>query len=100
MPRNRPDYETEKPDPFPGAYSVRGWRGVAFHVLGWEVKSTEDTEWTGIKERTGKVIAVMVGDDAYHKVDPDDLTRLKRSEYCGSCGQIGCGCDPGGDGDE
>lgn len=44
-------------------------------------------------ERTGRVAVCMVGDDAKHIVDAEDLQPIKRSEYCGGCGQIGCHCD-------
>lgn len=75
------------------AYRVKGWEGVAFSVLGWETAPDKDTEWTGIESRTGKVLAVMVGDDMIFRLDPDELTPLKGSEYCRSCGQIGCHCN-------
>ena len=75
------------------AVSVAQYPGVAFYALGWEVKDDADTEWTGIQERTGKVICEMVGDDRHFSLDPADLTPLKRSEYCGECGQIGCHAD-------
>lgn len=88
----------EKPDPFPGAYAVDSvCKGVAFYVLGYEVQADDDTEWTGILERTGRLVAVMVGDDRRYVVDEEDVRRLKRAEYCGSCGQMGCGCDTGGE---
>jgi hypothetical protein len=70
---------------------VRGWgSGIAFYVLGWETEPDEDTEWSGCEVRTGRVIVVMIGDDARHRVDPEDLTALAREAYCGECGQIGC----------
>ncbi len=74
------------------AYKVRGWAGVAFHVLGWETEPDEDTEWSGIEQRTGRVVAVMVGDDRKHAVSPDDLTPLGEDDYCPGCGQTGCHC--------
>ncbi len=74
------------------AYKVKGWRGVAFHVLGWETEPDEDTEWSGYEQRTGRVVAVMVGDDTKHAVDPDDLTPISEDDYCPGCGQIGCHC--------
>jgi hypothetical protein len=83
-------YETDD-TAFPAdAYSVRGFEGVACYVRGWETKPDDDTEWTGFEERTGRVIVTMVGDDAQHVVDLEDITALPREEYCGSCGQIGC----------
>lgn len=75
------------------AYTVRGYRGIAFYVLGWETEPDEDTIWTGQETRTGCVLAVMVGDDFRHSVDPGDLTALDREAYCGECGQIGCAHD-------
>ena len=32
----------------------------------------------------------MVGDDRHFTFDPDELTPIKRRDYCGECGQIGC----------
>jgi hypothetical protein len=72
------------------AYKVRQYPGIAFHVYGWETQPDADTEWSGIEERTGRVIAVMVGDDHKHSIDLADLTAIAREAYCGSCGQVGC----------
>jgi hypothetical protein len=70
----RRDHYERDDQAFPAhAYSV-GRSGVAFHVLGWETEPDEDTEWTGQEQRTGRVVAVMVGDNRKHSVDPDDLT--------------------------
>ena len=89
--RHHRNYE-EDAETFPSDYySVRQYPGVAFYVLGWETKPDEDTEWSGYEVRTGRVLAVMVGDDHRHSLDEDDLTPLKRSKFCASCGQIGCG---------
>lgn len=43
--------------------------------------------------RTGQVVCVMVGDDRHWAFDPEDVQPLEREEYCGECGQIGCGHD-------
>lgn len=75
------------------AYRVDGWSGIAFYVRGWEVEADEDTDWTGQMARTGRVVVTMVGDDARHVVDVDDISPLPRRDYCGVCGQIGCGHD-------
>ena len=72
------------------AYTAAGWAGVAWRVLGWEVEPTADTEWDGIEERTGKVLAVMVGDDMPHAFEPEELTALGELDYCLECGQVGC----------
>ena len=89
---NRPNYERD-PKAFPSdaRYEHRTMRGVAFYVLGWATEPDADTEWSGYEVRTGAVLAVMVGDDFRHSVDPDDLTPIPDDAYCDGCGQIGCG---------
>lgn len=86
-------YEVDD-DAFPAdAYRTNDYNGVAWYVLGWETEPTEDTEWDGIEERTGRVVLVMVGDDRHFVYDLEDITPLEREDYCGECGQIGCGHD-------
>lgn len=75
------------------AYTVHGYSGIAWYVRGWKTEPDEDTEWTGIENRTGKVVCTMVGDDRYFVFDPDELTPLDREAYCGECGQVGCSHD-------
>ena len=83
-------YEIDK-EAFPAdAYTVTRFAGVAFHVLGWETEPDDDTEWSGYENRTGKVIAVMIGDDHMYAFYPDDVTPMAREDYCGQCGQVGC----------
>jgi len=74
------------------AYRVAGSDGIAYYVLGWETEPDEDTDWTGIEERTGMLVVQMIGDDRHFVVDPDDVTPLDADEYCPECGQIGCHC--------
>jgi hypothetical protein len=86
----RPNFEEDN-EAFPtDAYSVAGYRGIAWRIFGWETQPDEDTEWSGCENRTGKVVAVMVGDDRRFILDPEDLTPLADEDYCGTCGQIGC----------
>lgn len=73
------------------AYAVRGYGGVAWCVLGWETEPDADTEWSGFETRTGNLVCRMVGDDRYFSVDPDDVSAIDAGDYCGECGQIGCG---------
>lgn len=68
------------------AYRVTGYDGVAWYVLGWEVEPGEEE-----MEATGRVVAVMVGDDRRFTFDLDELSPLGEGEYCPDCGQIGCG---------
>jgi hypothetical protein len=90
MSRNR-HYESDDDTFSADAYTVRGWgQGIAFYVLGWQTEPDEDTEWSGQENRTGQIIVVMIGDDAKHVVDPEDVTPIDRESYCGECGQIGC----------
>ncbi len=86
----RHTYEEDDKTFWADAYTVAGWRGIAFRVLGWQLEADEDTEWTGIYQRTGDVFCIMVGDDKVHAIDLDDLHPLSVEEFCGSCGQIGC----------
>ncbi len=86
-------YESDDEHFAADAYKVDGYKGIAFYVLGWEVEPDEDTEWTGIEERTGKVVAIMVGDDHRFTFDEDEIHAIEREEYCGGCGQMGCGHD-------
>lgn len=84
----------EDDETFPAdAYAVRGYRGIAFRVLGWETEPDEDTEWSGYEVRTGRVLAVMVGDNHRHSIEREDLTPIAREDYCGECGQVGCSHD-------
>ncbi len=75
------------------AYCVDSYRGVAWYVLGWETEPDEETEWSGFEKRTGKVVAVMVGDDRHFRFEPEEMIPLEREAYCGVCGQIGCAHD-------
>ncbi len=80
---NAPEYEAP-------AYQVSGYRGIAWHVLGWQTEPDEDTEWSGYENRTGKLVCRMVGDDRDFTFEPDELTAVAENGYCPSCGQIGC----------
>lgn len=82
-------YSYEEAPEFDGAYTI-GEPDVAWRVLGWQTEPDEDTVWTGIEERTGQLVCVMVGDDSHHLFGPDDVEPLDRERYCGECGQIGC----------
>jgi hypothetical protein len=73
------------------AYKVKGYQGIAWNVLGWELEANEDTVWTGEYEQTGKVLAVMVGDDSVFTFEESDLTPIDENAFCHGCGQIGCG---------
>ncbi len=91
----RPNYEADD-ETFPAdAYSVKGYRGVAWRVYGWELERYWD-ESEGIfaddpdERRTDKVVCVMVGDDRRFTFEPSELTPLDDDDYCGVCGQIGC----------
>jgi len=84
------DYERDDKAFSADAYTVDCFEGIAWDVLGWETEPTEETEWTGYAEKTGRVVAVMIGDDRHFVFEPEDIHPLEREEYCGVCGQIGC----------
>ena len=73
-------------------YVVRGYRGIAWRILGWETEPDEDTEWSGYEVRTGKLVCVMIGDDRHFSVEPECVSPLAPEAFCRECGQIGCGC--------
>lgn len=90
----RPNYEADDETFSAEAYRLDGDKyAVAWYILGWETEPDEDTEWSGYEQRTGRVVCVMVGDNARHTFDPDDMIPLDREAYCGECGQIGCAHD-------
>ena len=89
--RNWEDDPARWPDD--ARWSHIDYPGIAFRVYGWETKPDEDTIWSGIEPQTGRVIAVMVGDDYRHALYPDDFTLLDDLAYCAVCGQIGCSHD-------
>lgn len=90
---HRPHYESDDATFDAPAYVETRRPGVAWYVLGWETEPDEDTGWSGMENRTGRIVAVMVGDDRRFTFDRDELAPLKREDYCGECGQIGCAHD-------
>lgn len=88
--RHKAHYEEDEQTFNAEGYTVQGYAGIAFHVLGWETEPDEDTEWSGYENRTGRVVARMVGDDHNFTFEPSEVTPIPREAYCGSCGQIGC----------
>jgi len=82
--RHRIEYEEDDTYFSADAYKVKGHGGVAWYVLGWETEPGE-TEWG-----TGRVVAIMIGDDHRWVFDEDELIPIEREEYCGVCGQLGC----------
>lgn len=54
----------------------------------WRAEDSEG-EWVD-DPNSGRVRAVMVGDDYEHVVDVSDLVPIDDNEYCSGCGQIGC----------
>lgn len=76
---------------FDATYVAEGWSaGVAWRVTHWETEADEDTEWTGIENPTGLLVAHMVGDDRDFRFEPDQLTPIDEDAYCSCCGQVGC----------
>ena len=61
------------------AYRVVGEGDVAWRVLGWHTEPDEDTEWSGLEQRTGDVVAVMIGDDSHFRFEPDEIHPLDRA---------------------
>jgi len=83
-------------------YTVDGYRGIAFYLIGFATETVETETVDEIDGETvyfydhetvedrGFVRAVMVGDDREHIVDVDDLTMIADEDFCQECGQTGC----------
>ncbi len=92
-------------------YTVKGYRGMAFAVVGYATKYVEgetildcenpncehtsswcwyELEGEEVPDYT-TVRAIMVGDDREHFVALEDLTPIAEDDFCHGCGQIGCG---------
>jgi len=101
------EMETYNMDSFIGKTYSDG-RGIALAIVGRETE--EETEFViscddencdhaedwCYEEQTsiifsGRLIAIMVGDDKRFLVDFQDLTEIDEEEFCYGCGQIGCG---------
>jgi hypothetical protein len=74
-------------------FLVEGNGGVAWRCAGAEERPDEDTHWSGYEVPTGRVLLVMVGDNAAYGFDPEDVSVLDELDYCHVCGQLGCGHD-------
>ena len=75
-------------------YTVDGYGGVAWVLLGHVMVRDEDYEWSGIEyPAIGRVRMVMVGDDSVFEFGTDEITPLKDEDYCHECGQVGCKAD-------
>lgn len=72
-------------------YKTRDYSGIAWAVCGWEVEPDEDTDWSGMMNRTGKLVLCMIGDDRAFTYAPDEILEIPEESYCSGCGQIGCG---------
>lgn len=99
-------------------YTVAGYDGIAFYLLGFKTEWTEpeclghpaedcgpEGEHCSIGDvlycdgscdppeefaNSDWVVAVMVGDDREHLVEVNDLTLIGENDYCHECGQLGC----------
>ena len=85
------------------AYKVRRYEGIAFRFHSWpkvwepyrneyDEESDLDGEWVE-QENGDRACFHMVGDDHVFTFDLADVTPIKESAFCHSCGQIGCQCN-------
>lgn len=80
------------PFDFEPAYIGDGWSsGIAWRAYAYETEPDQDTEWTGMENPTGRILAHMIGDDRTFTFEPDELTPIGEDDYCPGCGQVGCG---------
>jgi hypothetical protein len=64
---------------FDATYTAEGWSArIAWRAFAYETEPDEDTEWSGIENPTGRVLAHMVGDDREYAFEPDDLAPRRR----------------------
>lgn len=96
---------------FDAIYSSSEYPGIAFRIdkyySSWsdpawilmcdDLDCDHESEWCyqledseEITDET-QVIGHMVGDDHEYVLDVSELTELSDDDFCGSCGQIGCG---------
>jgi hypothetical protein len=76
---------------FDAHYCVRGYKGIAWYLIGFKSEPDQDTEWTGYEvEDRSRVVAVMVGDDRKFTFDVEDVQKIDEDDFCHVCGQIGC----------
>jgi len=96
---------------FDARYTVAGFGGVAFQVIGYAEASQYEGDYlvcdddecdhmlsamcwaegdTSIVIDHDWVRAIMVGDDYPHLVEVSQLTKISEDDYCHGCGQIGC----------
>jgi hypothetical protein len=86
--------------------TAEGYGGIAFWMDDWtkdiqekyvEYFDSDDSGevffgWEEVEVISDSVVeCYMVGDDRMFKFDISDLTRIDVNDFCGSCGQIGCG---------
>jgi hypothetical protein len=82
---------TETAIDYDAHYTISGYDGIAWYLLGPVMHRDEDYDWTGIETPDDQMVrAVMVGDDRVFEVDRDDLELLPEDDYCAVCGQVGC----------
>lgn len=86
--------------------TAKDYGGIAFWVDNWSkdikeeyveyIESGDSGEvffgWEEVEVISDSIVeCYMVGDDRMFKFDIEDLTIIDVNDFCGSCGQIGCG---------
>jgi hypothetical protein len=73
--------------------------GIAFTVIShpvnhiYNVYSNGSDEWEELEEVIvyDQWVCIMVGDDRRYIFDEDLLIKIDDEDFCGGCGQLGCG---------
>lgn len=68
------------------------FEGVALWYVGPAIEYEDDGfgDVEAIADPSRSIV-IMVGDDRRHVVDTSGLQSLNEDDFCGGCGQIGCG---------
>lgn len=90
-----------------GCYvSAEGYSGIAFWIDDWAkdiqeryAEYVEDGDsgevffgWEEVEVISDSIVeCYMIGDNKMFRFDIEDLTPIDVNDFCGSCGQIGCG---------
>ena len=86
--------EVEPEIDFEAHYRVKGYEGIAWFLRGYKIEQehNEFGEFDEVVDRS-RIVATMVGDDRKFIFGSDEIEKIKETDFCRGCGQIGCHCE-------